>query len=1144
MFYNYLYSKIRNNLNKDRIILKNQNNNFMLNSIIADFKENNQNILCILPNLYEAEKMYSDACQIINEEQVLFFPQDEMLAAQMLDVDGDFKFERINTLISLLDESKKYIIITNLTGAIKLNISSNNYLSSIIKINKNTQINESKLYSDLNKIGYTFSYTVTKTGQYSHRGSIIDIFPLNYNHPIRIDLFGDDIDTLKYFDVDTQRSFEEVESFTILPVTEFIYNEEDLKTGMEKLNNFINKVKPNEYEMEHINKDITNLNTRNKIDNLIRYAKFFSNVETLDKFIINPKIYLIDYKKTEDSYNKMIKDISEYCSSMDGNFLFDLDYFKSFDDIVNISNVISEGVVNIDYDGNDLFVSQVEDFKSNPDLILKYLKSNINDYTIIISLKNQIRFEHLSESLLENHLPYEIITEDKAIKELKINIIMNEYIPAFKSDNLKLIVLNEACLFDIKYQPKIAKYKSVYKNTSKISKYDELEIGDYVVHFDYGIGIYQGLHMLETSGIKRDYIKVEYEDGDNLYVPLEQISSLEKYNAGDAKNITLSHLGTKKWSQAKEKVRRRLQDISQGLIKLYANRSASVGFAFKEDSPEQVLFEADFGYELTPDQKRAIYEIKKEMETPKVMDRLVCGDVGYGKTEIALRAAFKAVMSGKQVAVLAPTTILSRQHYFTFKNRMEQFGIRVDLMNRLQSTKSIKETKQGLLTGEVDVVIGTHKILGKDIVYKDLGLLIIDEEQRFGVTQKEKIKSLKLNVDAITLSATPIPRTLQMSMMGIKTLSMLETPPKNRHPVQTYVLERNDSIIKDSIEREMTRHGQIFYMYNFKDTIYDVASHLQNLVPECRICVGHGGMSKDELETIISDFIDKKYDMLVCTTIIETGIDIPDANTLIIHDANRLGLSQLYQIRGRVGRSDKIAYAYLMYGPDLILNDNALKRLDTIKEFNELGSGFKIAMRDLAIRGAGDILGSEQSGFIDTVGLETYLHILDEELQKAKNPLEIEPKKVKKDSSLMKAYANRHISNDYINNEDVKIEIHKRIAKLNRLSDIDLLKEELIDRFGKFSDEMNIYMYEMLLNKLCDKLQIKKILDTNSQMVLFMSEEMSDKMDGNKIFEISNEFNKRIILNYYERQIQFSVTKLQNSKDYLIILSTFLDKLL
>ena len=1123
------------------LYLKNQNMNFMITYAVCDFLRSKRSVLCVLPTLYEAERAYSMASQMLDENKVLFFPADELLAAQMIDVEGDFKYERINTLISLLDKSD-YLVVTNLTGSLKLNQSHELWRDLIFSINKTSIIDEKKLYSSLNRMGYHFSYTVTQTGEYSHRGSIIDIFPLNYSQPIRIDLFGDEIDTMKYFDVESQRSGEALDEFKIAPVSELLYNDEDLELALKKLNQFVYDKKPSEYELEKINNDIENLTTHSHVDNLTRYAKFFSPVESIIDFMNNPLIYLIDYKKCEDSYQRMIKDIKDYCDNLEGRFLFDLDYFKKFDELVAASSVLAEGVVNVFSTGIDYEISIPDDLKANEEAIIKYLNQNYKKYTIIITIQNQIRFEHLEQTLLDNHFSYEMIRNDKKIEEGKINILLNDYLPSFKSNSLKLIVLNEATLFNIKYEPRKTKYKSVYKNTSKISHYDELEIGDYVVHFDYGIGIYRGLQMLETSGIKRDYIKVEYDNGDNLYVPLEQISSLEKYNAGDAKNIKLSTLGTKKWSQAKEKVRRKLQDISQGLIKLYANRSASVGYAFAPDSPDQVLFEADFGYELTPDQKKAIIEIKREMESNRVMDRLVCGDVGYGKTEIALRAAFKAVCSGKQVAVLAPTTILSRQHYFTFKNRMERFGVRVDLLNRLQKPSQIKSTKEGLLSGEVDVVIGTHKLLGKDIKYKDLGLLIIDEEQRFGVTQKEKIKEIKLNVDAITLSATPIPRTLQMSMMGIKTLSMLETPPKNRYPVQTYVLERNELIIKDAIEREMTRHGQIFYMYNFKDTIYDVAHHLQALVPDCRICVGHGGMDKEELEGIITDFIDKKYDMLVCTTIIETGIDIPDANTLIVHDANRLGLSQLYQLRGRVGRSDKIAYSYLMYEPNYILSDQALKRLDTIKEFNELGSGFKIAMRDLSIRGAGDILGDEQSGFIETVGLETYLHILDEELHKVKNPYELPAKP--KDPSLTKAYANRFISSDYINNEDVKIEIHKRIAKIKRLSDLYDLQSELLDRFGKYDKELDVYMHEMLLNKLCDTLEIKKILDTKSQMILFMSQSMSAKMDGNNMFELATSMSKNLVLNYYNKQIEITINKIGDSKDYLITLSSFLDKLL
>lgn len=1142
MFSNYLYNKLNNVINDNKVYLKNQNINFMIEMIKSDFIQNHKTIFAILPTLYEAERVYESLINDLDDDKVLFFPSDEIVAAQMIESMGDFKYERINTLVSLLD-NKEYIVITNLAGAIRFEANKDFWSSCTIKINKDTIINEEELYDNLLKLGYQFSYTVTKTGQFSHRGSIIDIFPLNYNNPIRLDLFGDTIDEMKFFDVDTQRSLEKVDEFTIIPVAEMVYDNDSLKQATTSIIEYAKRINVSEFEMNKINKDIEALNFHKDNSSLHRYISFLDHHSTIFDYKTDSKVYLIDYKKCEDNYNQMITDLTNYSNEKSEIFSLHINQFLSFSDLVTKSNVLSEGVVNVFEKGIDYYTTIPTDLKAHPEAIIKYLKDIYNKYTVVLSIKNQIRKDRLVETLLDEKMNYNNIDDTGRIEENRFNIIMSEHINSFKSETLNLIVLDEATLFDFKYTSSLKpKYKSIYKNTTKISHYDELEVGDYVVHFDYGIGIYRGLKTLEASGVWRDYIQVEYDKGDSLYVPLEQIGSLEKYSAGEARKVTLSTLGTKKWSQAKEKVRKRLHSISQELIKLYASRSASVGFACGPDTKDQVLFEADFGYELTPDQAKAVKEIKAEMETEKVMDRLVCGDVGYGKTEIALRAAFKAVENGKQVAILAPTTILTRQHYYTFKNRMEKFGVRVDLFNRMQKTKALNATKEGLKSGEVDVVIGTHKLLGSDIKFNNLGLLIIDEEQRFGVAQKEKIKSLKVNVDAITLSATPIPRTLQMSMMGIKTLSMLETPPKNRYPIQTYVLERNDSIIRDAITRELSRHGQVFYMYNFTDTIYEVASHIQALVPDARICVGHGKMDKNELEDVITNFIDRKYDVLVCTTIIETGIDIPDANTLIIHDSNRLGLSQLYQLRGRVGRSDKIAYAYLMYEPHYILTETALKRLDTIKEFNELGSGFKIAMSDLAIRGAGDILGDEQSGFIESVGLETYLHILDEELKRISNPLPPIPPK-EKDVSLNKAYADRLIPSKYINNDDVKIEIHKRISKLNRLSDIKELSEELRDRFGDYDEQINTYMYEMLLNKLTDKLEISKIVDNKTQMILFMSQNMSDQMDGNKMFALANSISKNINLHYYNKQIEIVVNKMKDS-NYIMILSTFLDKLI
>ena len=662
-------------------------------------------------------------------------------------------------------------------------------------------------------------------------------------------------------------------------------------------------------------------------------------------------------------------------------------------------------------------------------------------------------------------------------------------------------------------------------------------------HYDYGIGKYLGLKTLENKGLKRDYIYIVYANNSALYIPLEQINLIQKYANPEDREVKLNDLGSSAWSRAKMKVRKKVHDISEQLIKLYSSRSIAEGFQFEPDSTTQLEFEADFNYETTPDQEKAIIDVKRDMESPHPMDRLVCSDVGYGKTEVALRAAMKAVLSGKQVLVLAPTTILSRQHFLTFKERMDPYGVHVELLNRFVTAKKQREVLAKLKTGEVDVLVATHKGLSSEIEYKDLGLLVIDEEQRFGVTHKEKIKELKVNVDAITLSATPIPRTLQMSIVGIKDLSMIETPPKNRYPIQTYVLSRNDSVIADAIVRELSRGGQVFYMYNKVEDIESVAAHLHTLVPEARICIGHGKMNKDDLENTLIKFIDKEYDVLVCTTIIETGLDIPDTNTIIVHDSDRLGLSQLYQIRGRVGRSDKIAYAYLMYDPRKELTDKAIKRLEALKEFSDLGSGYKIAMRDLAIRGAGDLLGSEQSGFIESVGLEMYMKILEDEIKDRNGDLE---KEENIDISMQEVYASRHIDDSYINNEDVKISIHKRIDKIERLSDLKALESELMDRFGLFNKDLEYYMYEKLFKNLCKKLNINKVDSKDpKKMVLYMKDYNNSNINAMNLFKIHDDTTRRIGLKCVSNDLVITFDKTNYpDQGYLKDLDIYLDNVL
>ena len=721
-----------------------------------------------------------------------------------------------------------------------------------------------------------------------------------------------------------------------------------------------------------------------------------------------------------------------------------------------------------------------------------------------------------------------------------INIVDEYALPLSIPDN-GLYILTENVIFSGTVERVKIRYKSTFYEAKKISKYDELTPGDYVVHASHGIGVYDSIKMMELSGVKRDYIKINYAGSDSLYIPIEQLSLIKKYSGADGRKPELTKLGSGSWNKAKLKVKEKVLELSKKLIEVYALREASVGYQFSPDSTEQVEFESEFLYDETADQINAINAVKKDMESERVMDRLICGDVGFGKTEIALRATFKAVMDGKQVCYLAPTTVLTRQHYHTFKNRMEKYGVRVELLNRFVSTKEKNKILKDLEFGTVDVLIGTHRVLSDDVKFKDLGLLITDEEHRFGVMHKEKIKSMKVNVDSLMLTATPIPRTLQMSLIGIKELSMIETPPKNRYPIQTYVTPRHDAIIAEAIERELLRDGQVFYLYNYTEDIEEVMLKISKLVPEAKVCYAHGKMDKNKLENIITDFIDHKYNVLVSTTIIETGIDIPNANTLIIHDSDRLGLSQLYQVRGRIGRSDRIAYAYLMYEPRKILTPEAEKRLETIKEFTELGSGFKIAMRDLSIRGAGDLLGPEQSGFINSVGIDMYMQILEETL----NELKGDGRKIVKNTSLgTKVLSNRYIPQNYELSEDLKIEIHNKISNIETKEDLDNLRSEFIDRFGPIDDDLTLYMYEKLFYSLCNKAKVENIDIKPKLVTLTLSEEKSQNVDGEYVYKTAYSLSNNFLLSYHDRKINITLkVGITDKKTWLMLLCEYLSKI-
>ncbi|MDY0210297.1 MAG: transcription-repair coupling factor [Acholeplasma sp.] len=1110
---------------KDNLVLNQTNDPYNMTLIASDFLNSEDTIFVVLPNLYMAQLYYDGLSLLLEDNDVLFYPSDEILTSLLALTSIEFKIERIYALGTLLDKQKK-IVVTHQTGILRKNHSIDKWLSSIKVINVFDIIDQNAFITYLVNHGYKREYTVLKTGEFGVKGDIIDIFPIGSEAPYRIYTGFDEVEKIKLFKPDTQLTFGEVSSIKILPMNELFFDDQEKELVIDAVEAFFSKKTLSDLESQKMNQDLDQLYQRKNLDGLNFYMPFFkdSNHSIFD-FVENKKIYFIDKYKMAKNQDRMLLDLEEYVKTYKGRNFLDIPFYLKLDELyqyphIEISGFTRVGVTSditihardsITYQGN--YEAYIDRVKKEP-------------YTHLIGIQQPSRYEKLKDLLESKQIDY--IVNPETIQKDAVNILYPETLLAFDLVKHGLSVLNESDIFDYKNNKRKIRYKSVMSEAVKISSIEELKTGDYVVHYDYGIGQYLGLKEMELSGTIKDYLHIAYEGTDYLYIPVDQIDKVLRYSSKDGHEPKLTKLGTNQWSNTKKKVKNKLKDISDKLIALYKEREQAVGYEFVKDNELQQAFEANFEFDETLDQLKSIDSVKRDMESKKPMDRLLIGDVGYGKTEVAMRAAFKAVISDKQVAYLVPTTVLARQHFYAFKKRFESFGVTVELLSRFVSQREQTDVLDRLRKGLVDVIIGTHRLLSKDIKFKDLGLLIIDEEQRFGVEHKERIKEMRINIDCLSLSATPIPRTLQMALMGIKDLSMIETPPLNRYPIQTYVVERQDAIIKEAIERELSRAGQVFYLYNKVSDIELVVKKLQLLVPDAKVTFAHGKMSKDKIEDVITDFIDRKFDVLVSTTIIETGIDIPNTNTLLIHDADTLGLSQLYQIRGRVGRSDKIAYAYLMYARHKVMTEDAMKRLKTIQDFTELGSGFKIAMRDLSIRGAGDILGGEQSGFIDTVGMEMYLRLLEETMDEKQGVQKPEPKE-EKDLVL----SNRHISKDFIDNDEVRVAIHKRISGLNTLNDVKNLQIELEDRFGTVDDELIIYMYEKVFKKLSAKLGVEKTIKSTTDVTLVLSVEVSQTINGESLFLYASEVDANIKLSYLHDRIHISLLLDQNNQHYL-----------
>lgn len=992
--------------------------------------------------LYEDLRFFTDKVYLYPSEEYNFYRLDARTKHN--------EHRRISALHGLMCGG--CIVVASIKGVCRYTACRELFEKNIIHIRSGLSYDTAQLSKQLTEMGYVRGDTVEGVGQFAVRGGIVDIFVPGRSNPIRIEFFDNEIDLIKEFDSETQRSIGNAEELYITPASELIMTEEiraallkaierDIKKASGELEETLRadlECVKEQRELFGIDKYIFDLYGR--IPNILDYMTGEDFV-----FIAEPKRIAEAARAMEWELKEQLTDLTESGKMLSKGRKFILDY-HSFTEAAAKMRLISLNQLNhstIDYHYNAIFnfnTRATVSFHGKIDYLLDDLEHwQREDYTVVILAGNRARGENITGILNGRGINAAFKNDKHSFERGGITVTVGEIKKGFEYPELKFVLISEHEIFDVREK----RTRRKIENASRIKSYSDINVGDYVVHRAHGIGMYMGMHKMTVNGITKDYLKVQYLGNDVLYVPVEQLDMLYKYVGGGEKGPKVNKLGTNEWNKTKSRVKKSTEDMAKQLVALYAERERTKGYAYEKDGPWQRDFENTFPYDETDDQLRSIEEVKNDMESLKPMDRLLCGDVGYGKTEVAIRAAFKAAVESKQVAYLCPTTILAMQHYDTFCKRMEGFAVKTEMLSRFRTKKQQEKIIKQLKTGEIDVIIGTHRLLQKDIEFKDLGLLIIDEEQRFGVAHKERIKEMKKNIDVLSMTATPIPRTLHMSMINVRDMSVLETPPQNRYPVQTYVLEYDEKIIIDAIKRETARGGQVFYLYNRVDGIYHVANRIKELVPEAEIAVGHGKMSENELEDIMYDMVSGKTDILVCTTIIETGLDIPNANTIIIENADRMGLSQLYQLRGRVGRSNRSAYAYFTYRRDKILSETSEKRLRAIKEFTEFGSGFKIAMRDLEIRGAGNLLGAQQHGHMDSVGYDMYCKLLKESVD------EVQGLRNTEYTTTVDIEIDAYIPEKYIRSNNQRIDIYKKIAAVSTEEEAADITDELIDRYGE-----------------------------------------------------------------------------------------------
>ncbi len=1087
----------------------------------------NEPLILVEENENKAQNLYGELSAILDSEQVQIFSLDATIATQTAVSSPDELSSRIQALSFLL--SKKAGIVITTPQGLQYKLSNPTDFAQAKRVfipEKEYELTE--LNNWLVHSGYQKEALVTKPGEFAIRGDILDIYPLDRENPVRIEFFGDEIDTVKEFNLATQRSTQEIDLVEITAAQDRVFSSDAIKKAAEKIRkDMADAPAPEKTVKDHFTVALDNLDTGGLPQNYSFLVDYLIEKPSslLDYLAPNGQILIDDFPlikqsvETVDEQNAaFISDELKTGAMLPGQKLrADFDkvlsqdkhhriYFSLFQR--SMGRLRLGQMLNWQTREPEQFFSQMPLIKSE---LESYKKSG---QTVILQADNDKRARQIDQTMVDFGLSLPIVGEDEII-EGQCQIVVAGYTSGFTLPTVKLVYLTERELFNKRPQRK--KRIKTLENAQRLRNYTELKPGDYVVHINHGIGRFEGIKTLENNGVKRDYITITYQRGDQLFVPADQLSLVQKYVGSEGKTPHINKLGGSEWAKTKRKVQSKVEDIADDLIELYAKRESEKGFAFSPDDDLQRKFDDAFPYPETADQLRSIKEIKEDMENPKPMDRLVVGDVGFGKTEVALRAAFKAVQDNKQVAFLVPTTILAQQHYETIQDRFKDFPVNIAMLSRFQTPAESKEIIEGLKDGKIDLVVGTHRILSKDVEFKNLGLLIVDEEQRFGVKHKERLKQLKANIDVLTLTATPIPRTLHMSMVGVRDLSVMETPPQNRYPIQTYVMEQIPSVVKDACLREIQRDGQVFYLHNRISDIDETVEKLQQLIPNARIASAHGRMSQNQLEDILYRFLNREFDILVTTTIIETGIDMPNVNTMIIEDADHYGLSQLYQLRGRIGRSARLAYAYFLYQPNKVLTEVGEKRLDAIRDFTELGSGFKIAMRDLSIRGAGNMLGAQQHGFIDSVGYDLYSQMLSDAIKERKGK-----KTVKKSNAEIDLKLEAYIPDSYIGDQEEKIEFYKKIKAVNSQEELDKIEDELIDRFGDYPVSVENLLAVAGLKVNADLAQVLNVLKiSNDKIKVEFNNNASHELEGPNIFKALEhvDLKARISMNQEKRMV-------------------------